>query len=323
MRNKVFRKSLVVGVVMLFVVSAVAVVGSGLTAEKLLSNKVNGNAVKEPFTSRLIVVPRDYPTIQDATNHVKDGDTVRVWAGTHKENGDRIGDTTYYIHDGENKNRYPLMNPSQMKEMYLSESLPEQEASLRRHLTAKSFSGSKEGNTITVDDEGDGDYTCIQDAIDNATSGDTIEVYSGFYRENVKVYKTVKLKGIPRELGRGDDEGKPVIDGGGKYNVVIITADDVNVSGFTVQNAFSGLMISSDHNSIQDNIIIECDDGIWLDFSSRCTVTNNTMMENGILLDGNLLDHWNTHTIDTSNTVNGKPVYYWKNVTGGSVPTEA
>ncbi|MBN2603957.1 MAG: hypothetical protein JXA91_07500, partial [Candidatus Thermoplasmatota archaeon] len=37
------------------------------------------------------------------------------------------------------------------------------------------------GKIIYVDNEGDGDYTCIQDAIDNATEGDIILVYSGLY----------------------------------------------------------------------------------------------------------------------------------------------
>jgi parallel beta-helix repeat protein len=37
-----------------------------------------------------------------------------------------------------------------------------------------------------------------------------------------------------------------------------------------------------------------------------------------------LLEHWNTHYIDnTSNFVNGKSVYYWKNQTGGVIPDDA
>jgi parallel beta-helix repeat protein len=38
---------------------------------------------------------------------------------------------------------------------------------------------------------------------------------------------------------------------------------------------------------------------------------------------GGSLDHWNTHNIDTSNTVNGKPVYYYKNQSGIVVPADA
>jgi parallel beta-helix repeat protein len=44
------------------------------------------------------------------------------------------------------------------------------------------------------------------------------------------------------------------------------------------------------------------------------------MVDNGISLTGNLLEHWNTHSIDSSNQVNGKPIEYWKNQTGGTLP---
>jgi len=47
------------------------------------------------------------------------------------------------------------------------------------------------------------------------------------------------------------------------------------------------------------------------------------MIENGIYICGYSIEYWNTHTIDTSNTVNGKPVYYWKNIAGGTIPAGA
>ena len=90
-------------------------------------------------------------------------------------------------------------------------------------------------DTITVDDEGDGDYTSIQDAIDDANPGDTIKVYSGTYIENVVVDKQLAIMGIGEELGIGDDVDKPSIDGG-SGDVVHIYADSVNVSGFIIQN---------------------------------------------------------------------------------------
>lgn len=60
--------------------------------------------------------------------------------------------------------------------------------------------------------------------------------------------------------------------------------------------------------------------GIYISGSVALTLINNTMLNDGIYIDGGGLQEWNTHTIDTSNTVNGKPVYYWKNQTGGSIP---
>lgn len=50
------------------------------------------------------------------------------------------------------------------------------------------------------------DYTRIQWAIDNVTDGNTIEVQSGTYYENLSVNKKLTLRGI----------GMPVVDGHGK-----------------------------------------------------------------------------------------------------------
>ncbi|MCK5561922.1 MAG: right-handed parallel beta-helix repeat-containing protein, partial [Thermoplasmata archaeon] len=58
-------------------------------------------------------------------------------------------------------------------------------------------------------------------------------------------------------------------------------------------------------------------------FSSKNILLNNTMVQCGILLNGDLLNHWNTHNIDITNTINGEPVYYWKNVSGGTIPSGA
>jgi len=46
------------------------------------------------------------------------------------------------------------------------------------------------------------------------------------------------------------------------------------------------------------------------------------MLENGIIILGDSLSDY-THEIDESNTVNGKPVYYWKDVNGGEIPDGA
>ncbi|UCE73464.1 MAG: right-handed parallel beta-helix repeat-containing protein [Methanomassiliicoccales archaeon] len=63
--------------------------------------------------------------------------------------------------------------------------------------------------------------------------------------------------------------------------------------------------------------------GIEIDRSVDITLSGNTMLNDGIFVWGDMLTHWDSHQIDTSNTVNGKPVYYWKNQTGGKVPKDA
>ncbi len=60
------------------------------------------------------------------------------------------------------------------------------------------LTGASQAATITVPN----DYSKIQWAINNATSGDTILVKSGTYYENVNVNKQLILRGI----------GMPVVD---------------------------------------------------------------------------------------------------------------
>jgi parallel beta-helix repeat protein len=80
---------------------------------------------------------------------------------------------------------------------------------------------------------------------------------------------------------------------------------------------------SSDNTLITNNIVLSNRYGIHLVDSCNSTILNCTMLEDGICVMGEYLDMWNTHSIDTSNTVNTKPVYYWKNQTGGKIPPDA
>ncbi len=89
------------------------------------------------------------------------------------------------------------------------------------------------------------------------------------------------------------------------------------------KNRYYGIYLSySSSNIFSGNTCNESPWGINLYCSSSNTFTDNTMVDDGILIEG-ALEHWNTHDIDTSNTVNGKPVYYWKDIDGGTVPSGA
>lgn len=106
--------------------------------------------------------------------------------------------------------------------------------------------------TIYVGGSGPGNYTSIQDAIDNASNGDAVFVFSGTYYENVVVDKSINLVGEDRNL--------TVIDGGGKDKVVNISADGVTISGFNIRNSEGGWLgdgieIHSNYNTISGNII--------------------------------------------------------------------
>lgn len=90
-------------------------------------------------------------------------------------------------------------------------------------------------------------------------------------------------------------------------------------------NSENGIyLVYSDSNTLTNNTCNSNNDyGIYLSSSLYNTLLDNSMVDNGIKIAGQLVKHWNTHEIDTSNKVNGKPVYYWKNVTSGGVPSGA
>ncbi len=179
--------------------------------------------------------------------------------------------------------------------------------------------------TLYVGGAGPGNYTTIQAAIDIANPGDTIYVFNGTYNnpinEYIRINKTLSLV--------GEDRNTTVIDGLARGQVVYVTADWVNISGFTIRNSGTsanqaGIQLWGcqgchvANNNIADNRV-----GIQLHSSSNISLADNVMTGDSIFIDRGSLEHWNTHSIDTSNTVDGKPVHYLKNVVGGSVPLGA
>jgi parallel beta-helix repeat protein len=145
-------------------------------------------------------------------------------------------------------------------------------------------------SVIKVDDDGDGDYTRIADAVRNATAGDTIEVYSGTYNEiAIKVNKTLYIRGIAEELGAGTGVGKPVVDGQNfSGSVFRLEATGVEISGFVITNGGgnaqdAGIRIwgAYHNNLIADNDITYCFTGILFNSgATNTTVRGNTFRHN-------------------------------------------
>jgi len=107
------------------------------------------------------------------------------------------------------------------------------------------------GATITVPD----DYMTIQKAINAASDGDTVFVRNGTYYENVVVNKSVSLV--------GENRSTTVIDGNFAGNVVIISANNVTFSDFTVQHSKN-----------------YPDAGIYVSSAQYCSVTGNKVVNN-------------------------------------------
>jgi len=89
-------------------------------------------------------------------------------------------------------------------------------------------------------------------------------------------------------------------------------------------NMFRGIDLHrSNHTYLGRNTISNSTTGMDIARSKSAVITNNTLINDSINIWGSRLSWWDTHSIDTSNTVNGNPVYYWKNKTQRTVPLGA
>lgn len=231
-------------------------------------------------------------------------------------------------------------------------------ASITPAISGESFKAEKKsillhsilkGNnrTIIVDDEGDGNATTINSAIEIAYDGDIILVYSGTYYENVVVNKKISIIGIPTEYGNGSDIGKPVIDGNNVSDVVLITSDNVILTNFTIRYCGSemdpttggwlwcdaGIELQSNYSTIFNNEIIFSDVGMFLNASSNNNISDNYFIEDhygSIYLfksyQNNISDNimincsmaldksYNNNVVN--NSINGKPLVYLEEESG-------
>jgi len=170
--------------------------------------------------------------------------------------------------------------------------------------------------TIIIPD----DYSTIQEAINHANEGDTIYARNGTYYENVVVNKTVAL------IGEG--KNSTIIDGDGKGHVIDAMANNVVIRDFTITNSKewdNGIYVYTWNNiTIQNNNIVDNFLGVELRESLNSTLSNNRMIGNQLnfLVGGSNLSHF-IHDVDSSNLVDGRPVYYWINRKNEHVPVDA
>jgi parallel beta-helix repeat protein len=129
-------------------------------------------------------------------------------------------------------------------------------------------------NTLYVGGSGPGNYTRIQDAINDSNDGDTIFIYDDAspYFEHLKITKSVSLL--------GEKKNTTIIDGNGSFDVISINANEVNICGLTIRNGKKGIYLHSDDSncSIEDTTIRNCsDDGIHIQQSKNIMIAYNNI----------------------------------------------
>ena len=113
----------------------------------------------------------------------------------------------------------------------------------------------------------------------------------------------------------------------GSVDIEIVYSSYITVRNCVIgNNSMEGMYIGDSNNiTVMKNIIRENDRyGIMMMSSVDNAFYNNTMVNNSIFLYGNMRES-SAHEIPMNNTVNGRPVYYYKNsiLGGGGVPLDA
>jgi len=166
-----------------------------------------------------------------------------------------------------------------------------------------------QGNTLFVGGSGPGNYTSIKGAISDSVDGDTVFVYddsSPYYEDKISVSKSINLI--------GEDKETTIIEGSGTEKVVIITAHNVDISGFTITKSGAGVINDihmtkagiynqgADNTSIHDNILRNNrGEGICIRSSENCIIEDNLIMENGFR--GILIIKGSHNILVTHNTI--------------------
>ncbi|MDI6813839.1 MAG: NosD domain-containing protein [Desulfitobacteriaceae bacterium] len=181
---------------------------------------------------------------------------------------------------------------------------PSPEETLEAYFTPMENQVIAASSTWYVDDDlvdyPNADFTRIQDAVNNASAGDTIVVMNGVYYEHVNVTKQLTIKSA-----NGADNC--ILDGSGNGDDVQLYADGITIEGFTVRNSgstqeYAGIRVRSSSNNIISNHASNYF-GIYLDSSNNNTLTNNTANSNNWYGIGIYLSSSNNNTL-MNNTAN-------------------
>ncbi len=148
-----------------------------------------------------------------------------------------------------------------------------------------------------VGGSGPENYTRIQDAIDNASAGDTVYVYSGVYKESILINKSITLL--------GEDRDTTFIVGSNESEIVHIDDTSATFKRFTIENQedefIDGIYISDCWAvHITETHVKSCEYGILITSSESLIISNNTIQNcsSGIInvivgnvtLTGNVID---------------------------------
>jgi parallel beta-helix repeat protein len=130
---------------------------------------------------------------------------------------------------------------------------------------------------LYVGGSGPGNYTMIQDALENVTTNGTIHVFPGTYHERLILTAPVHLI--------GDNNDNTILDGNNQEYVVILEGGNCMLSGFTITHSGrvfpnAGVYIKSNGNTVSGNILTDNFYGMRLETAKRNLISSNEIYKN-------------------------------------------
>ena len=245
----------------------------------------------QPVKAGTIIVPDDYPTIQEAIDAASPRDTIFVKAGTYYEHLS-INKSISLI--GEDRNLTVIDGSGTGNVVTVTAS----NVIINNFTIQRSGSGGWSAG-IRVNSIGNCNIT--RNKIENNNFG--IYLYESSNNTISENDITANFCGVRLYLSSHNTLSK--------NNVTAITAND-----------FYGIYLdrSSNNTLIGNTITKNSEVGIWLDYSSYNVLTGNQMSDNGknFAVDGGYINY-----VDDSNTVNGKPIYYCISKKDKAIPFDA
>jgi parallel beta-helix repeat protein len=300
--------------------------------------------------------PGNFTTIQDAINISNPGDTVFVFNGTYFENvlvnqsvnlvgedrnttiidGGGNGDIVRIIVDWVNVSHFTVTNSGTMFSSS-GVSVFSSHNNLSHVISRNNSLGVYLSwtNNITVFDcqvlnNSEGIY---MEYVDYSTVANSTTIGN---RDGIYPYFSSYNKFVNNNLS---DQVDCIYPDRSHYNLIsgniarncrtgidILNSDGNTVVGNDISmNSLAGIYLDrSDKNLFFNNTISDATEGVSVELSMDLTFQDNKMVGSGFLFWTEVIhEYWTSHSIDTSNTVNGRPVYYWKNVTGSTIPPGA
>ncbi|MBP1910712.1 lectin like domain-containing protein [Methanolobus bombayensis] len=163
-------------------------------------------------------------------------------------------------------------------------------------------------STLVVNSSGTSAFSTINEAVDLVQDGDTILVEPGVYNERV----TITENNVSLVSSTGNPEDVRIICNEAGYATIAIDADNIAISGVTASNGYFGIKLSSSQvSNISNCIVSENNIGLQILLSSQ-----NNILKNNCMLNNTFNCRFDSYPndIDTSNTVDGKPIYYLVNI---------